>query len=171
MSVMPMTVKWLVEDTVFEENIGPLIDEIKRQGMVVEKVKYVPFQGGEYFDYFDDNDCVIFYGSLNLMVQLQREVSWVPCGWCTLKNFECSTYYAYFGDSLLNSDYAMMPVSELVRQKEFICDVFGDEGSVFVRPSSGFKQFAGKLVACNQLTLDELEYGFYYENERESPVL
>ena len=160
-----MEVKWLVEDSVFEEDIDSLIEEIQRQGMEVRKVKYVPFQGGEYYNYFNVNDCVVFYGSLNLMVQLKREVPWIPLGWCTLQNFECSKYYAYFGKYLLNSDYVMMPVAELIRQKEMIGKMLGRDGMVFVRPSSGFKQFTGRLVACDELTLESLDYGFYYEEK------
>ena len=68
-------VTWLLEDTVFEENIDALKDELTRQGFPFETVKYIPFESGKYVNPkgSDSNGCVLFYGSLNLMRQLLRE--------------------------------------------------------------------------------------------------
>jgi hypothetical protein len=67
-----MEVKWLIED--FEGNgmLDPLIKEVEKQGMECEVINYVPFQSGEYNQYFNE-DCVVFYGSLNLGRQLQKD--------------------------------------------------------------------------------------------------
>jgi hypothetical protein len=140
--------------------------ELTRQKVPFELAKYVPFESGTYKDPKDvaPDGCVLFYGSLNLMRQLLREKSWIPCGWCTLKNFECSTYYTYFGKFLLNQDYIMMPATELLRQKEFVYDKMGIDGCVFVRPSSGFKEFAGAVVPLEEMNKNALGFGFYHEN-------
>ena len=159
-------VTWIIEDSVFEENIDALKTQLTRQEVPFELVKYLPFERGKYKDPkgVNANGCVLFYGSLNLMRQLLREKSWIPCGWCTLKNFECSKYYAYFGKFLLNQDYIMMPASELLRQKEFVYDKVGIDGCVFVRPSSGFKEFAGSVVPLEEMNENALGFGFYHEN-------
>jgi len=159
-------VTWIIEGSVFEENIDALKAELTRQEVPFELVKYLPFERGKYKDPkgVNTNGCVLFYGSLNLMRQLLREKSWIPCGWCTLKNFECSKYYAYFGKFLLNQDYIMMPASELLRQKEFVYDKVGIDGCVFVRPSSGFKEFAGSVVPLEEMNENALGFGFYHEN-------
>jgi hypothetical protein len=142
-----MTPKWIVENDVFDEDLGPLVDEIKRQGMEVVEIKYVPFESGSY-DHFKDNDCVIFYGSLNLMRQLQRQKPWVPGGWCNFQNFECTTYYAHFGKYLLNDRYIMMPLAEVKRRKDELYHppLSSEFHPIFIRPSSGFKTFTGKVV-------------------------
>ncbi len=137
-------VKWLVENDVFDEDLGPLVDEIKWQGMEVVEIKYVPFESGTY-DHFEDDDCVICYGSLNLIKQLQRQKPWVPGSWCNFKNFECTTYYAHFGKYLLNDRYIMMPLAEVKRRKDELYEKY-DGNNIFIRPSTGFKTFSGKVV-------------------------
>jgi len=163
---MNSKVTWVIEGKVFEENIDALKAELTRQDIPFELVKYIPFEGGKYKNPKGVNadGCVLFYGSLGLMRQLLREKSWVPCGWCTLKNFECSTYYTYFGKFLLNQNYIMMPASELLRQKEFVYNKMGIDGCVFVRPSSGFKEFAGAVVPFEKMDKNALGFGFYHEN-------
>ena len=87
-----MDVKWLVENEVFSEDLKPLMDEIKRQGHALSVVKYIPFQGGEFYPFADD-DCVVCYGSLNLIQQIQRTKKWIPGPWCNLNNFKCVNYF------------------------------------------------------------------------------
>lgn len=151
-----MNVKWLVERSVFEEDIDPLIAEIKRQGMTVEQIKYLPFQSGSY-DNFGPDDCVMCYASLNLVQQLQRQKPWVPGSFCTLPNFECSKYYAHYGDYLINRQYVMMPLAELKRRKKELFHQFDPRPGVkqmFVRPSSGFKTFTGQVVHTSTFDKD-----------------
>jgi hypothetical protein len=46
----------------------------------------------------------------------------------------------------LNSRYTMLPFGDLDRQRGEVVERFGVGGSVFVRPSSGFKTFTGVVV-------------------------
>ena len=140
-----MKTHWLVENQVFDEDLEPLIEEIKSQGMTVEEIRYVPFESGNY-NAFSDDKCVLFYGSLNLCNQLQKQKPWVPGSWCNLKNFECTTYYAHLGEYLLNGRYIMMPLSELKRRKEELYSTIARGSTLFVRPSTGFKSFSGKPI-------------------------
>lgn len=143
-----MNVNWLVEHDIFEEDLGPLIGEIKRQGMKVEQIKYVPFESGTYENFADD-ECVLCYGSLNLIRQLRRQKPWIPGSFCDLPNFECSKYYAYYGGYLFNHEYTMLPLSELNRRAwKFFNYLWPHPGDpqFFVRLSSGFKTFTGQVV-------------------------
>ncbi len=167
-----MKVQWVVEDQVFDEDLDPLIEEIKRQGMAVDVIKYIPFQQGKY-DQFPDDQCILCYGSLNLIRQLQKDKPWVPGSWCTLKNFECTTYYAHLGKYLFNDDYVMMPLAELKRRKDEVYNLFcegptwrdiNDHSVIFVRPSSGFKSFTGKLLEYRHFDKD-----FEWFDESSSP--
>jgi len=135
-------VKWLLERDVFDEDLNPIIEAIKQQGFEHEIITYIPFEGGSY-DQFADDDCVICYGSLNWVRQMTRQKTWVGI-WLNLPNFECTKYYAHFGKYLLNSDYMMMPLSELNRRHLEIAKIYGRD--YFVRPSTGFKSFTGQVV-------------------------
>lgn len=63
----------------------------------------------------------------------------------TLENYECFNYYGYFGDYLLNSNYMMFGLNDVLRNKERIFDTLKTD-KVFIRPSNGFKSFAGQLL-------------------------
>ncbi|KKN26708.1 hypothetical protein LCGC14_0871880 [marine sediment metagenome] len=155
-----MDIKWIVEHDVFDEDLEPLIAEIKRQGMEVEQIKYIPFESGSYNN-FPDDACVIFHGSLNLGRQLQRQKPWIPGSFCTLDNFKCSKYYAHYGKYLINQRYVMLPLAELKRRKEELFHRFdpqfehlpGDP-QVFVRPNTGFKTFTGQVLSESNFNKD-----------------
>jgi len=146
-----MQVNWLLEKEVFEENLDPLIKEIKKQGHNCQLVSYAPFKSGLY-DIYDDKDCVICYGSLNLMRQLSREKKWIPGPFLNLPNYECTKYYSYFGKYLINSDYVMLPFAEFNRRKSEIFNSFS--GNCFIRPSTGFKTFTGQVYNFGEWNKD-----------------
>ena len=139
-----MNVKWLLERDIFDEDLLPILMAIKDQGFEYRIVTYIPFESGK-FDQFPAEDCVMCYGSLNLMKQLCKEGRWVPGPIMSLDKFECTHYYTYFGKYLLNKDYMMMPLAEMQRRGREIADMFGGN-SFFVRPSTGFKTFTGEVL-------------------------
>lgn len=145
-----MEVKWLIEDFEGDGGLDPLIEEVKSQGMRCEVVSYVPFQGGKY-DHYSDDDCVIFYGSLNLASQIQREKPWVPGPICNFKNLCCLSYYSHWGRHLFNKDYIMLPLLELSRRREEIYKQFGVDDCIFMRPNSGAKTFYGNVYPLDEL--------------------
>ena len=154
-----MSVRWLLEKDVFSEDLEPLKQEIVRQGHSFTEMGYIPFGGGEYEDIVG-KDCTLFYGSLNLALTLSR----LPCPpviFCDRPNYECTKYYAYFGEYLLNQKYVMLPFSELRRRKDWLFDKIGENGSMFVRPSSGAKIFTGMVIQNDSFEHDYKLLGFY----------
>jgi len=145
-----MDVKWLIEDYEGDGTLDPLISEIKYQGMQCEVINYIPFQSGKYNHYIND-ELVIFYGSLNLAAQLQREKPWVPGPICNFKKLCCLTYYSYWGKHLFNKDYIMLPLLELSRRREEIYKQFGIDDCIFIRPDSGAKTFYGAVYPLDEL--------------------
>jgi hypothetical protein len=141
-----MNIAWFMEDSAFSENLDPMKEEIVNQGMKVIESKYIPFEGGSYSHLFEGFDLVIFYGSLNLARQLSKENHPNLVIHSTVENYECTKYYAYLGEFLLNKDYMMIPFSEVERMKKFIFKMFGKKGQIFIRPSSGEKTFTGQLI-------------------------
>jgi len=148
-----MEVKWLIEDFEGDGKLDPLIAAIKKQGMECDIVKYVPFESGEY-NKFKDDDCVVFYGSLNLARQLQREKPWIPGPYCNFKNLRCLTYYSHWGKYLLNNDYIMLPLLEFSRKRDYYYDNMGVDDCIFMRPDSGAKTFYGAVYPKDELDRD-----------------
>lgn len=164
-------VKWLLEKDVFDEGLDDLYNSISEKGMEVKRIQYVPFDHKKSYSVFSDEDCVIFYGSLNLAKVIQREVPWVPGVYYNVDNFKCSTYYNYFGKYHINGDYMMLPFKDLNRMKDFLFSILGINDSIFIRPDSGSKQFTGKVVNLEDWDRDMNLLGFYNIPDNEIVVI
>ena len=152
---------WLFEKDVFEEGIDETINAVVDQGMKYKIAQYIPMDGGSYADLFPSKECVIFYGSLNLGRRLKREAPWVPGVYCDLPKFECTYYYPRLNKFLLNRDCIMLPFGLLLQSKENLFKWVGNNNSVFIRPSNGYKTFTGKV--CNYETFEkDVEFLSFY---------
>jgi len=153
--------KWFLETDAFHENLGLLVEEIRRQGMEAKIASYLG-DNASHLDLFDKDDCVIYYGSLNFAAQVKREAPWVPGVYYNKPAYECQRYYPALAKyDLLNANYMMLPYGDLIRLREFIIDKVGEQGCVFIRPSTGSKLFTGKVV-CNEDWEKDVNYlGFY----------
>jgi len=162
-----MKPKWLIERDVFNEDVSSLIEEIYYQGFECTYLKNVKLGSDDWLSdlsRYHNDDCIIFYGSLNLAREIQKVKPWIPGTWCNFKNFFCSKYYTYFGKYLFNQNYIMMPMKEAIRRKNQLYSYF-ETNNLFIRPDSGAKSFTGHVIDINQLTEEELGYGFYHEDE------
>jgi hypothetical protein len=72
---------------------------------------------------------------------------WKPGGWCSPENLDCTAYYPYFAEFLLNQRHEIIPGVAAIREKERLFHTFGSGGSVFARPTSVHKLFVGRLIA------------------------
>lgn len=159
-----MKVKWLIEDYEHDCSLQPMMDEIKAQGMEYEVVKYEPWASGT-FDQYPNEDCVVFYGTLNLGRQLQREKGWVPGVYCNFTNLCCHTYYPYWGKYLFNQDYMMLPMLEILRKREYVFNNFGKKECIFIRPDSGAKPITGQVLEYENLDKEFKMFGDYAGND------
>jgi hypothetical protein len=140
---------WLIEANVYGDEAGPLLAEIRRQGMTVEVVPHqairrgsVPVAGGRPLL---PAACVLGYGSFPFARQIQLHHSWVPGAWCSATNLDCATYYAYLGRFLLNQHYIILAGVEAIRQRDWLYEALGAD-EVFARPTSCQKVFVGRRV-------------------------
>jgi len=156
-----MKVKWLIEDYENDCSLNPIMDEIKKQGMTYEVVKYEPWASGTFNQYPNDEDCVVFYGTLNLGRQLQKTKVWVPGVYCNFKNLCCLTYYSHWGKYLFNQDYIMLPMMEIKRKQDEIYEQFGIDETIFIRPDSGAKTFTGQTLAKEMIEKEFKLFGSY----------
>jgi len=149
------SVKWLVENYNDDPKYKVLMEEVVRQGMKCIEIKYISFESGVYDQIENTSDeCVLFYGSLNLGRQLLREKKWVPGVWCNLENFRCASYYPRFYKHLLNKDSVFIPRGILKERISYLYDQMGVDNCLFIRPDSGFKEFAGRVVPNNEFDSD-----------------
>ena len=153
-----MKVKWLIENYERDDSFQPLIEEVESQGMECKVVKYEPWQSGT-FDQYANEDCVVFYGTLNLGRQLQKDKGWVPGVYCDFSNLCCHTYYSYWGQYLLNQDYMMLPLPEILRKREYVFNNLGKRECIFIRPDSGAKPIVGQILEYENLDRDFKAFG------------
>ncbi len=143
-----MKAKWLVELDLFTDIEADLIEAIKKSGREVKTLRDVSHDKllDKCSKYFSNEDCVVFYGSINFGRRLQK-MPWAPGVYLDEHKYQCTSYYPIFGDELVHSNYIMMPFGDLLRRKEFLFEFFGDK--LFIRPNSGFKQFTGSIFSCD----------------------
>ncbi len=145
-----MEVQWLIEDTGIFDNTNLIISEISNQNFKYKTINSHLIDIDKYNE-FEENDCIVFYGSILLAKEIQRKKNWIPGVICNFNNFKCSIYYSHFGKYLLNSYYIMLPLMEFFRRKEEIYKLLGRNNSIFLRPDSGVKVFTGGTFLFDEL--------------------
>lgn len=167
-----MKVKWILEPDVFKDNTDKLIEEIKKQGMEVNVIPYIPFDdelAERCLNIYGADECVVFYGSLNFGKKL-RKIAWTPGVYLNEKAFECTSYYPYLKELLLHyQDYIMLPYGDLAEHKTRIFKYFNSD-KIFIRPNSGTKQFTG-MVCTEDNFYDCVKLAGFYDVEPELLVL
>lgn len=143
-----MKTTWLVEKYIFEEYEQKLRDIITQSGskcIIIDDTDMNFDFDKKIKNRFTDNDCVIFYGSLQLGRSIYSRTNFIPGIFLTVENYECHKYYGYYGDKLLNSDYLMLGMNDVLRNKDRIFSYFNSD-SIFIRPSNGYKTFTGQCL-------------------------
>lgn len=142
-----MNVKWFIENFTLGNGFDDLIQEISNQKYEHHVISYFPRKNVDYNNVFADDDCVIFYGSIQLGIELQtNKPKWIPGVIANWNSFECEIYYPFVSKLLLNNDYAFYSVEEASKNHWDLFRKHGVEGSVFIRPSSGKKPFTAKVL-------------------------
>lgn len=142
-------IKWVLDKDLFPEYEDKLVNAIKNNDSNVYVCDYDNnFQSLNMFlsRNIDDDNIVIFHGSIEFGRKFDK-MSYYPAIYLTYDNYECYNYYGYFGDHLLNSDYLMMGLNDVIRNKDKIFKYFNKYDKVFIRPSNGFKTFTGQCLS------------------------
>jgi hypothetical protein len=141
---------WLIERGVFRDHAAAFKAEVQRQGMICAEVDYqpgrLPPDDLPGCPPLADDACVILWGTLPLMQQIQLRRRWIPGGWCNLERLACASYFAYFGPYMLNSYYSILPGVEALRLEDELFAEFGVDEEIFVRPSGVHKLFTGRIA-------------------------
>ena len=149
-----MSLTWLLDNACFDDNLPELKDELTRQGIKYITGKYKPFgepiewsgTSGLNEEIFKNNNFGPYfaYGSLQFAKKIKKVGPKVEV-WCNLEQFACNYYYPRLSKYLFNQDHAFLPYGELIDKEEWVFDTFGVDDCVFMRPSSGFKEFTGQV--------------------------
>jgi hypothetical protein len=145
--------KWILEDY-GDEFIERMASYLDREGYPYKFAKIPIAPDFDFFDLYSDkeilnfNDHIIFFGTLYNARRLYHQFVCNPGAYCHFENLCCTKYYSYWGKYLLNEDYYIIPIMELVRKKnDFYHNIRGYcGGSIFIRPNSGAKTFTGQSV-------------------------
>ena len=171
-----MNVGWLIDAGIFDACRDDLVEAIRSEGHSVVQVEaprpgYTWDDAGcSYRDVFPQGSCVVVHGDIDLSLRVRCEGCWTPGAFCSVENFECSTYYLRFGERLLNPRHIMLPFAELEHRLDFLLGEIGEDGRIFVRPDSPLKLFTGQIVHSDTRA-DDLEVLGFYDFPRESKVV
>ena len=99
----------------------------------------------------------LFHGSLGNAARIADELPWRPGSFCQAARYPCSEWYPRAEPWLLNQGWQIMPASQLVANPPPF-------ERVFVRPDSPLKPFSGRVLNRSKITLQALDFGYYYED-------
>jgi hypothetical protein len=151
-------INWIIEKNIFEDYEFELYDIIKNRKncnvILIDDSGYDFNFNKSIKNKYEYDDIVIFYGSLQLGRRILKETSFIPGIFLTLDNYEVFNYYGHYGDHMINNDYILIGLNDVLRNKEKIFNYF-KTNKIFIRPSNGFKTFTGQL-----LPYDNFEFEF-----------
>ncbi|MEM7585314.1 MAG: ATP-grasp domain-containing protein [Acidobacteriota bacterium] len=107
---------------------------------------------------------VIFHGSLGTADKIAASSPWNPGAFCATSRFLCSAWYEAASEWLLHREYAFTTVDAFVAAPSKLFSRFGDPEALFVRPDSPLKPFSGRVISRDNVSLEALDHGFYYED-------
>lgn len=140
-----MKAKWLIEHFDNDNSFHRLYEECKALGYSAELIRYHPVAQGSVDRFASDNP-VIIQASLQFgQEMMQRFTHWIPGWWFTKAKYECTYYYAHLQRHLFNDRFIMMPRACFPSRAQTLYDEMGQDDCLFIRPSSGFKTFTGKV--------------------------
>lgn len=128
------------------DNAQQLVYIAQEMGDEVFCQPYRPFGKMDY-SFLDHSKPVVLYGHLAVVKDVQRRrIPLSPFAWCDFDELKCSNYYAFWGGHSVQERYAIFPLAEIVRQRDFIYDTFGLDNCIFIRPDDNMKTFTGEVV-------------------------
>ncbi len=161
-------IRWLLEKEMFDDNHTRLADAIQKVGHTFTFWQDEWWDSKEYRSFNDEY--ILFHGSLNNASRIIKECFWSLGAFCDIAAFSCSKWYPEFAPFLIHEKWKQTTVVELVSYPDAILKSIGGEDGFFVRPDSPLKPFSGRVLTKENLSLEALDYGFYYD-DKELPII
>lgn len=139
-----MSVEWILQKDIFQEESGPLQEEIVKQG---NTLTLIDLHDQVVALYGDPPHPQVFRGSIVKANEIRRHTNWIPGAFKPITVFNCNEYYPFYRNYLLNDDYFLLPFGEL-RNRGWGDLPFNDSylSGIFVRPNSSAKLFTGFVI-------------------------
>ena len=156
-----MTTTWLLERDVFSDHHDRLADAAAGVGHSVVDWDDSWWDSGAFPELEGQ---VLFHGSLGNADRIARELSWLPGAYCSTDGFACTAWYEGASRWLVHKQWAKATVQQFVNHPDKVLSEFGGATQFFVRPNSPLKPFSGRVLDVDQLSLEALDHGFYYDD-------
>jgi hypothetical protein len=146
---------WIIENFSEGDDISQLIEAVKNAGHPLTLINRR--NGFEYKHINFDNECVVFYGSINMAKIISEHLkTCFPVIWEDI-GFECTNYWPHYKHFLFNDNFEFTTLKNLRENKWEYYKKYGKEALIFIRPSGGSKSFAGQL-------LDLQDFDVFFDN-------
>ncbi len=162
-----MEITWVLEREMFRDNHDRLANAVNENNMKVVNWSDDWCVDESYPTLKDQT--VVFHGSLGNASLISQKKMWNPGAFCNTENFKCSSWYSKTSQWLFQSDYSFSNVEDFVNNPEKYLKKIGD--TFFVRPNSPLKSFSGRVLSKENLSMEALDYGFYYDDPKEEIVI
>lgn len=140
-------VKWVVENTNLEKKMWDDISTyLETKNREVFRPKYIPFSSEKLESPFADDDCVVVFGCLGLVRNINLYNKWTPGVWCDWKKLECSNYLNYYYKHSVHYNWGLYPLGFVRNNINYIHSRYALGDEVFIRPDNNFKSFNAELV-------------------------
>lgn len=139
---------WIVQNEVFGDDQAALIAALEKLNINYKVFAEPSLRDVFWLDYFDIEDPVFCYGSIQFIKSVQRTSPWVPGYYADWDKYKLSAAFAHYNEHMFNFEGGLfMPFGQfrwfILNNEPF---TQGDDSPFFIRPDSGLKQFAGQVV-------------------------
>lgn len=154
---------WVLESDIFQESHSFLRAAVRDEGHRLVDWDDAWWIGGMPTGIGDVN--TIFHGSLGNAARIHAELRWSPGSYCDPSAFCCSAWYDAARDWLLQTDWRFLPANTFVETITDVAEGLGCIDRIFVRPDSPLKPFSGRVLNIADVSLANLDHGFYFDDE------
>lgn len=145
---MSEDIKWIIEPEFFqnEESFEVTLREMG--------IRFDVFGFGKPWNYIGgylDRKNIVFHGSMQLNKFIE-ELVYIKGMFFNDSKLNCQYYYPRFGKHLLNSNYIMRPLGDILNRELELFRLFGGSDYLFIRPASPRKIFRGQIVDFSRFT-------------------
>jgi hypothetical protein len=153
---------WLLESPAFPNRHATILPALAAAGHAVIQWDDAWWTSGDFPRLAETT--VVFHGSLGNAARIHADLPWRPGAFCDVAAFHCSAWYPRAREWLVHREWRVLPASELVSNPAAALEQFGRPDTVFVRPDSPLKPFAGRVLVRDGISLAALDHGFYYDD-------
>lgn len=157
-----MSMTWLIEPQAFSNAYSAFGEAIVRLGHRCIEWDDGWWDSGRLPKLTDSP--VLFHGSLGNAQRVAAELDWQPGAFCNAAGFYGSAWYPRAEPWLLHEKWLLTTVETLVAAPQDCAGHLATDDQVFVRPDSPLKPFSGRICQLSSLTLEALDFGFYYDD-------